>query len=125
MPYTSNPTAETLNSELTEMLNEERYARTLGNIARRAQSLWADGYTWEKFATDFYHIFTPAGEHYIVLLNEEVMPGCSCPAFDKYGECKHHLAIEWMVRDEQQADAFDAMMTNAEGPFGCDPNARF
>ena len=120
--YTSNPIE---NDELTEMIQEDLYARTLANIARRAENLWADGYTWKKFATDFYHVFSPAGAHYIVLLNEDTMPGCDCPAFKKYGECKHHLAIEWLVRDEMQADAFDAMMANAEGPYGTDPDCRY
>ena len=80
---------------------------------------------WEKFATDFYHVFSPTGAHYVVLLNEEVMPACDCPAFAKYNECKHHLAIDWMVRDEAQADAFDAMMASGETEGGCDPYARF
>ena len=120
MDYTSNPTAE-----LTELLNEERYARTLANIARRAENLWEDGYKWQKFAADFYHIFTPAGVHYTVILNDDTFPSCDCPAFAKYNSCKHFLAIDWMLRDEAQADAFDAMMANAEGPMGTDPFARY
>ena len=60
--YTSNPTAENTgisNDELTALLNEERYARTLTNIARRAGNLWADGYRWSKFAEGFYLVFSP------------------------------------------------------------------
>lgn len=126
--YTSNPTTENsrlTTDELTEMLNEERYARTLTNIARRAENLWADGYKWEKFATDFYKVFTPKGEIYTVITDGDTDAPCDCPAFATYGECKHRLAIDWMLRDEAQAAAFDAMMADGETATGCDPFARY
>lgn len=131
MTYTSNPIA---NDELTEMIKNDRYARTLANIARRAENLWDDGYTakLESKSANFEHytVRTPAGDVYSVCLsdepNHEVFGDyCTCPAFAKYSTCKHLMAIQWQVREQAQADAFDAMMANAEGPFGTDPNYRY
>ena len=133
MDYTSNPTALD-NAELTQMIREDRYARTLGNIARRAENLWDDGYSAKLlYATAFNQLFlvkTPAGEFYSVNLsdepNHEVFGDyCTCPAWGKYGACKHHFAVSWQVRDQAQADAFDAMMANAETADGCDAHAEW
>ena len=131
MTYTSNPIA---NDELTEMIKNDRYVRTLANIARRAENLWDDGYT-AKLTTESAHhqsflVYTPADEFYSVTLTDTPIceafgDSCSCPAFAKYSTCKHLMAIQWQVREQAQADAFDAMMANAEGPFGTDPNYRY
>ena len=131
MTYTSNPIA---NDELTEMVKEDRYARTLANIARRAENLWDDGYTAKletaSARSQHYTVKTPAGERYSVCLSDEPQHEvfgdyCTCPAFPKYGECKHHLAVLWNAREMSEADAFDAKMANAEGEFGSDPYAEF
>ena len=119
MNYTSNSTALS-NDELTEIIKNDRYARTLANIARRAETLWEDGYKAEKFATDFYHVFSPKGDIYSVLLNEGSLDACDCPAWKKFGTCKHKLAVEKLAREEAEADAFDALMANAETADGCD-----
>lgn len=131
MTYTSNPIA---NDEFTQMIQDDRYARTLANIASRAENLWDDGYSakLEAATAHFQHytVKTPTGDCYLVCLSDEPThdvfgDSCTCPAFSKYGECKHHLAVSWQVRDAAQADAFDAMMANAETADGCDAYARF
>ena len=131
MDYTSNPTAKEAD-ELTAVLNEERYARTLANIARRAENLWDDGYRIEETAalsfTTCYTIRTPRGDAYQIHI--EAAPvvfgdSCDCPSFTKYGTCKHMLAVQWKLRDEAQAAAWEAAMENAEGEFGCDAHAEF
>ena len=90
--YTSNPTALN-NDELTEMIKSDRYARTLANIARRAENLWDDSYqaTLESASAHFQHytVNTPAGECYKVCLSDtpkDDMFGdyCTCPSFPKY-----------------------------------------
>lgn len=131
MTYTSNPIA---NDELTEMIKNDRYVRTLANIARRAENLWDDGYT-AKLTTESAHhqsflVYTPADEFYSVTLTDTPIceafgDSCSCPAFAKYGECKHHLALVWKAREDAEAAAFDAMMANAEAADGCDAYAQY
>ncbi len=129
MDYTSNPLA-TDQDDLTAVLNEDRYARTLANIARRAERLWEDGYTCrQSFQGTFveaYDVFTPRGERYMVKITptpKDPFLGdkCTCPSFSKYGECKHHLALQFKLRDEAQAAAYDAL-EEAEGEWGCDPH---
>ena len=131
MNYTSNPLA---NDELTEMIKTDRYARTLANIARRAENLWEDGYSakLESQTAHFAHytVTSPTGGRYSVCLSDTPKTTCSATtaparAFPKYGTCKHLLGVSWQVRDAAQADAFDSMMANAEGPYGCDPFARW
>ncbi len=132
--YTSNPTAADIQDDIQTLVNEDRYARTLANIARRAENLWDDGYSarlqYSSASSQLYLVKTPAGEFYTVTLSDQPKhevfgDSCSCPAYAKYGECKHHLAIVWQVGEQAQADAFDAMMADAEGPMGCDPDARY
>ena len=131
--YTSNPTAEETN-ELTALLNEERYARTLANIARRAQTLWDDGYTAKQTTATahfrYYQVWTPAQDLYLVCLSDDPKDdvfgdSCTCPAWKKYGECKHHLAIQWQVGEAEEAAAWEAMMADGETADGCDPHAEF
>lgn len=83
-------------------------ARTLANIAARAETLWSDGYKAELFACGVYHVDGPQGQHYMTTCDEVFGHHCTCPAFAKYGECKHHLAIAKVVADEAQAAAYDA-----------------
>ena len=133
MTYTSNPTALN-NDELTEIIKQDRYARTLANIARRAENLWEDGYqaTLESASAHFQHytVKTPVGDCYQVCLSDTPKDDvfgdyCTCPSFPKYGTCKHYLRILWDAREMSEADAFDKMMENAEGEFGTDPYAEF
>lgn len=131
MTYTSNPTAE---NELTALINEDRYARTLANIARRAENLWADGYRSLK-GTETEHfrhftVLTPQGERYGVCLSDtphcDVFgDSCTCPAWGKYHECKHHLAILWLAREEAEAAEFDRLMAEGETADGCDAFAEY
>ena len=114
----------------TELLNEERYARTLANIARRAETLWEDGYTFSSMGKDGYIVFTPKNETYAVFLSdlpagELFGSSCSCPAFEKYATCKHLMAVQWKERENAQEAAFDALMSGAETETGCDPYAEF
>ncbi len=74
--------------------NDIRFARTRANIARRAETLFTDGgYAAERAFTGLYHIWGPEGQHYSVLCDDIAGHDCDCPAFAKYGECKHHLAV--------------------------------
>ena len=129
--YTSNPIA---NDELTEMIREDRYARTLANIARRAENLWDDGYAakLESQTAHFAHytVTTPTGGRYSVCLSDTPKDDvfgdyCTCPAFAKYGECKHHLGLLFQLAEQAQEAEFDRLMSEGEGPYGCDPEARY
>lgn len=94
---------------LAAMNAEARTARTLANISRRAQTLFTDGgYRAEAFASDFFHVFGPEGQHYTVLCGAVAGFNCDCKAFSEYGTCKHLEAVDMMKSDAAQADAFDA-----------------
>lgn len=117
--YTSNPTAPAMSAdEFSTFLAQEKLERTLANIARRASRLWEDGYTCKQtFQGTFvtaYDVLSPRGDRYMVKLTptpKDAFLGdkCTCPAFEKYGECKHHLAIQWKLREEAQCDAYDTL----------------
>lgn len=83
----------------TETLSDFAFQRTLTNIARRALTLWEDGYSAIQDSANFYTILTPAEARYTVHVNDadptdEVFGHwCSCPAHGKYGTCKHLLAV--------------------------------
>ena len=103
----------------TETLTEARIARTLANIARRAQTLWADGYSVLTAGKSHYCVFSPEDNLYVVFLSEtpdcDVFgSSCSCPAFAAYSTCKHFQAVDLMLRDEAQAAAHDALHTDAD-----------
>ena len=83
------------------------FARTLANIARRAETLFEDGYTADRFAAGLYHVWGPQGQIYMVTCDDVVGHDCTCPAFAKFGECKHHLALAAALR-EPQAAQYDA-----------------
>ncbi len=125
--YTSNPTTENLtNKELTAMIKEELYARTLANIARRAENLWDDGYTMLKsIVPGLRYVISPKGDEYAVNIGTALEDGCDCPAWAKYGSCKHYLAVSWEMREEAAAAEFDRLMAEGETATGCDPYARY
>lgn len=123
--------------ELTDLLNEDAAerikARTLANIARRAETLLQDGYTcrlWLKGrqveplirTRDIYLVTTPNDDEYQVSLSETPNASilgdhCNCPCFDKWGECKHHLAVlnfVWEAEQVRQCEEHDALYTDAD-----------
>lgn len=129
--YTSNPTA---NDEFTQMIQDDRYARTLANIARRAENLWEDGYSakLETATAHFQHyaVTTPTGDRYNVCLSNEPTDDvfgdyCTCPAFGKFSTCKHLLALQWLAGEDRQAAEFDRLMESAETSEGCDSHAEW
>lgn len=100
-------------AEIQQTTAEIIKARTLANITRRAQTLFADGYTAREVSPDNFFIVSPKGDEYVVTLTDtptdEVFGDrCTCPAFGNYGECKHHLAVLAHKRDEEQAAEYDA-----------------
>lgn len=131
--YTSNPTAPALSAdEFSAFLAQEKLERTMANIARRAETLWADGYVIDEMATlsctDCYHIRTPKGDEYSVHIERAPVvfgDDCNCPAYAKFGDCKHHIAILTLRAEEAQTEAWEALMENAETAEGCDPYARY
>src|SRR5262245_19615959 len=81
-------------------LNE---ARTLANINTRSQTLAEAGYTFQpapEFPSVFF-VFKPGSDisDYAVDL---AAPFCTCPAFEKHNECKHHLFVK---REEEAREA--------------------
>lgn len=95
--YTSNPLPTgTSADDLSAFLAQEKLERTLANIARRASTLWEDGYTQKQsFQGCFvraYDVFSPRGDRYMVKITptpKDIFLGdkCSCPAFEQYGDC--------------------------------------
>ncbi len=107
---------------LTAMNSEARRERTLANIARRAQTLFADGYTVETCRVKgFFYVTGPQGQEYQVNVGTALGDDCDCPAFAEYGTCKHFQAVDLMLRDEAQAAEYDALHTDADD----DAYARF
>lgn len=131
--YTSNPTAPAMSAdEFSAFLAQEKLERTLANIARRAETLWADGYriteTAELSQSACYYIATPKGDEYQVHIERApVVFGdmCTCPAHKKFGDCKHHMAVLTLRAEEAQTEAWEALMENAETAEGTDPYARY
>lgn len=77
---------------MTQTINE---ARTLANIAKRAETLFdaESGYTYERFAdcATRYFVENPEGDLYLVDTESEF---CSCMAFEQHNICKHLLAVQ-------------------------------
>lgn len=71
-------------------------ARTEANIAHKALTLWADGYTCEQSPwADTYGVGSPEGRCYIVTLPTAGRDAhCTCPCFAKRRTCKHYLATQ-------------------------------
>lgn len=147
--WTSNPTpanskfeANTPDAELTEMIRESRNARTLRNIARRAERLWDDGYTVKTSAEVWGegHSFHQPGAYYVtspalpgdvngdtqntykVRCSPEAGDACTCPAFDKFGTCKHYQAVKALVDEGAEGDALELAES---ATTGVDPFARY
>jgi hypothetical protein len=87
-------------------------ARILANMNRRAETLVEDGYriAQETIFTNYFSVDTPEGKRYTVKVDEFNADrfSCTCPAFENYGDCKHHLAIGKMIARMQEDDAADA-----------------
>ena len=82
-------------------------ARENANVATRAKSLFADGYTVEAWGegTDLYEVTSPAKKTYIVDTDKQT---CSCPYFKKNDgkkECKHLQGITKLLSDTEAAEA--------------------
>ena len=99
----------------TETLNEIRRARLLANITRRAAILFEVGYTVKETLTGLYvrsfQVTSPEGKTYRVKISQgNAEPGtffgsgCNCPCFEKETICKHLLAIENMIAEEEAID---------------------
>ena len=100
---------------IAAMNAEARTARTLGNIARRAETLLSDGYTVETCRVKgLFYVAGPQGQEYVVNVGTALGHSCDCPAFAEYDTCKHYQAVGLMLRDEAQAAAYDALHTDAD-----------
>lgn len=99
----------------TETLAEDRIARTLANITRRAETLLTTGgYKVETAWKGLYHVHGPQGQHYMVVSDTVLDSHCDCKAFGEYETCKHLQAVEMMLRDEAQAAEYDALYADAD-----------
>lgn len=79
-------------------------ARTLANIQRRSETLWADGYTAEPWVCGVYFVTSPQGAVYQVTHDEVFGHKCNCECFKSRNTCKHLLAIAKDIHDSEQAD---------------------
>lgn len=97
------------------------------NIAQRARSLWADGYTWRWVGTGCIEVYKPGAslldvhlqpdDWYSVQCEPEMHPRrCSCAAFGKWGDCKHRIALDWTLTDDPFAEG-----TASDPPYGIAP----
>ena len=108
-------------------------ARTLANIARRAATLFQDGYTATETMNGLYatcfRVRSPKGKVYTVKVSRTMAePGtfygskCSCPCFADHLACKHLLActerVEANAADEAQAAEHDAQEADRDA-FYC------
>lgn len=108
MPNTNKLNTAELTELHAETVNAARAARTLANIARRAQTLLEDGYQVRSY-DDLHIVESPEGNKYAVWHGAEVGFSCSCPCFEKLTTCKHLQAIDLMKQDAADADALDAL----------------
>ena len=102
------------NNELTDLLNADSVARaeahTLRNIARRAATLFQDGYSARPMGHGLYLIASPEGNFYSVRVSDtpdcEVFgSSCSCPCFAARKTCKHHQAVVDSIEEGAEGDA--------------------
>jgi len=102
------------NNELTTFLNEDAAARiearTLANIARRAATLFQDGYKVASYVPGLYLITSPEAAFYTVRVSGT--PGCevfgsycTCPCFGKHKTCKHLQAVVNAIEEGAEGDA--------------------
>lgn len=111
------------NAELTALLHETASeaaeARTLGNIARRAETLWADGYSVRYVGHSHYCVFSPEGNTYAVFISETPAcdvfgSSCSCPCWEARKTCKHLQAV---VNSIEEGAEGDARQDNDDDPY--------
>ncbi len=118
-----------MNSELNTFLNEDRTARLMANIARRAARLFEVGYTATPNMSGLYvkafQVLSPEGKRYSVKLSKtNALPGtffgssCSCPCFDEHKTCKHLQGVELMLAQEEALEAsWEAQEANDNGAY--------
>ncbi len=100
---------------LTAMNEEARNARTLAAITRRAETLFADGYTVETGSLNgLFFVTSPAAAEYQVNIGTALGDCCDCPAFAKYDTCKHFEAVGLMLKEAAQGEAADRESEEAE-----------
>jgi uncharacterized Zn finger protein len=100
---------------LTAMNDEDRRGRTLTNITRRAETLFADGYTVERSRVNgLFYVSGPQGQEYQVNIGTAIGNHCDCPAFSEYETCKHYQAVDLMLKEAAQSEAADRESEEAE-----------
>ena len=100
---------------LAAMNAEVRTARTLANIARRAETLLSDGYTADRGrVAGLYYVAGPQGQEYAVNVGTAIGHNCDCPAFAEYETCKHYQAVDLMLKEAAQGEAADQESEEAE-----------
>jgi len=116
-------------AELTTLLNEDRNARLMANITRRAARLFADGYTSTQTMNGLFvktfQVASPEGKRYSVKVSKtNAEPGtffgdkCSCPCFAEVKTCKHLQAIRMeLEQDAAQEAAWEAQEANDNGAY--------
>lgn len=118
----------------TANMSEVQIARTMANINRRSITLWEDGYYCKPAANPGgFYVHTPAmpadvngNTRKCYKVNSGAgRESCTCACFADLNECKHHLAVAALVREQYQADEHDAMMMDAETATGTDRYARY
>ncbi len=109
------------NNEMTAFLASEAIARaearTLANIARRASSLFSDGYTAQQTADGLFLVTSPAGDFYSVRVSdlpagELFGSSCSCPCFESRKTCKHLQALVMAIEEGAEGDAREEAILN-------------
>lgn len=104
------------NNEMTAFLNDDAAARaearTLANIARRAATLFEDGYKAMPLGRGSYCIFSPNDDTYAVFISDtpdcEVFGSyCSCPCFQSRKTCKHLQAVVNAIEEGAELDALN------------------
>lgn len=104
-------TTDELNDLLTADAIARAEARTLANIARRAQTLFTDGgYIAFPLLPNLFRVRSPKGDDYTVRVSEtpddELFGSyCSCPCFEKRRTCKHLQAVVLSIEEGAEEDA--------------------
>jgi len=117
-------------NELTALLNEDRAARTLANIARRTARLFQVGYaatpTMNGLFVQAFQVVSPEGKRYSVKIDKtNTFPvgaafgsKCSCPCFAELKTYKHLQGVELMLAQEAVQEAeYDARENNDNGAY--------
>lgn len=117
-------------NELNTFLNEDRAARTLANIARRASRLFQVGYsatpTMNGLFVQAFQVVSPEGKRYTVKIDKtNTFPvgaafgsKCSCPCFAELKTCKHLQGVELMLAQEAALEAsWEAQENNDNGAY--------